>query len=182
MKVREIIDLWLNCNRYLADSEKRKMHAEAQHILDAISQEWLRRQALHLPDDEYFDWPTTEAPVGKGGIDTQRWLQQGLLGFMGYQVGSSGLAQKVRQQILTAIFDGVLPPVFPPRYLAKFGQPESSRRLQGMAETIAQLTINAKRRGSIMDVAVRHYEQDLDFLYWEYYVEKFSFAWPSTRV
>ena len=57
----------------------------------------------------------------------------------------------------------------------------SAQRLRKLAETIAALTRNAKRRrDSIMATAIEHWEQDLEFLYYEFYVEKFYFGWPTT--
>jgi hypothetical protein len=52
-----------------------------------------------------------------------------------------------------------------------------------MAETIAALTRNARRRrDQKMNAAIRDWEMDLDFLYWEYYVEKFKFDWPNSKI
>lgn len=181
LKIRELLQLWRNCVTYLADPNKAKMHKDARLVIDAINKEWLQRGKKPLEGDEFFDWPSTDANRGNGGIDTQGWLLEGLLKVMGYKVGMDGLAQNLRQRILAEIFSATLPPVFPDAYFLECGRPESSQRLKKMAETIAALTRNARRRGKILDVAIKSWEQDLEFLYYEYYVEKFHFGWPSTQ-
>jgi hypothetical protein len=73
--------------------------------------------------------------------------------------------------MLDQIFQSQIPPVFPSVYLNEWGQPRSVKRLKKMAETIAALTRNAKRRrDSRMKTAIRDCENDLNYLYHEYYV------------
>ena len=75
--------------------------------------------------------PSTEAPGGRGTLDTRGWLQEGLLAFMDYRVGSTnGAPTRTRRALLAAIFTGHLPPVFPPDYLDEWGQPGSAVRLK----------------------------------------------------
>lgn len=184
MKLRDILQLWINAITILADDRKSKKHVDAQRVVDAIRKEWVRRQRLPIDPSEYFKWPSTEAIGGDGSIDARGWLPEGVLKCLGYKVGThEGLSRNLRQRILDEIFDGPIPPMFPFEYLYEWGAPGTAQRLRKMAETIAALTRNAKRRRSAeMATAIDHWEQDLEYLYYEYYVEKFHFAWPSTEL
>jgi len=184
MKVREIMQLWKNAVTILSDEKRVSMHANARAVISAIGNEWNRRRRTPIDPDEFFRWPTTEVGRSSGNITTDGWLVEGVLQFMGYKVGKTeGLPTRLRQRILNEIFTGVIPPVFPHRYLDEWGDPGSAHRLRKLAETLAALTRNAKRRrDSIMATAIEHWEQDLEFLYYEFYVEKFQFAWPTTEL
>ena len=181
MKINDMMKLWRNAVGILADKKRRKMHRDARKVLDAIGIEWERRGEAQVESDEYFNWPSTEAAGGNGQLGTQDWLREGMLNFMGYKVGTtSGLTTTVREKILTEIFAGSLPPAFPRSYLAEWGRASTSQRLRKMAETISALIRNAKRRrDSTMSVAIEHWEQDLKFLHYKFYFEKFHFGWPS---
>lgn len=182
IKIRDLIQVWRNCVAILADPAKSKHHFDARRVIDAVNKEWARRGREPLKGDEYFTWPSTEATGGDGSVDARNWLSEGVLKEMGYKVGSTdGLAQNLRQKILAEVFQCTIPPLFPANYIAEWGPPGTSQRLRKMAETLAAFTRNARRRGSRMGTAVAHWEQDLEFLYYEYYVEKFYFAWPSTQ-
>ena len=184
MKIRETLSLWHNALRILADKSKRPQHALAQEVVDAIGREWELRRRTPLKSDDFFKWPSTEARAGDGSLDTDDWLKEGVLQFMGYRVGNTdGEPQGIRERILAEIFSGPIPPVFPRAYLDEWGRSWSVLRLKKMAETIAALTRNAKRRRDLrMQAAVRDWEKDLRFLYEEYYVGKFQFGWPATAV
>lgn len=57
----------------------------------------------------------------------------------------------------------------------------SAQRLQKLAETIAALTRNAKRRNAArMDKSIREWESDLAYLKRRYDEGRFSFTWPVT--
>ena len=151
--------------------------------VDAINAEWNRRKRNPPRVDDFFEWPSTEAEPGKRTkVDTDDWIQEGVLKFMGYQVGSSnGLSSNLRRRILEQIFEGTLPPVFPPFYLDQWGGPKSAVRLQKMAESIAAFTRNAKRkRTAKLWGAIKDWESDLRFLYEHYYINHFYFSWPSS--
>ena len=88
----------------------------------------------------------------------------------------------VRQRMLTAIFDGPIPPAFPRDYLEKWSRPGTPARLRQLAETLAAFARNAKRRREAnMDSAISDWEADLEFLYHNYYRGRFGFVWPLTR-
>ncbi|MBM1170209.1 hypothetical protein [Microvirga arabica] len=182
MDLAETIQLWRNCLDTLCDPDRAFRHADARGLLDAIGQEWLRRRLDPINPDAYFVWPSTDAKAGRHGIDTKGWLPEGMLQAMGYKVGrAEGLASSQRKLILTEIFKGHLPPLFPSRYLDEWDAPGTALRLRKLAETIASLTRNAKRRRDArMETAIQHWEQDLRFLYEKFYVGAFRFAWPDT--
>jgi hypothetical protein len=182
MDLAETFQLWHNCLDTLGDLDRAFRHADARRVLDAIGQEWLRRRLDPVNPDDYFAWPSTDAKAGRHGIDTKGWLPEGMLQAMGYKVGKTeGLAFGQRKLILAEIFKGPLPPLFPRRYLDEWDAPGTALRLRKLAETIASLTRNAKRRRDArMETAIQHWEQDLRFLYEKFYVGAFKFAWPDT--
>jgi hypothetical protein len=184
MKFSNIMKLWLNAIRIIADERQKKTHSNARKVLDAIGAEWTKREKWPAEPGEFFHWPTTETTIGDGQLETDHWLKEGMLNYMGYKVGVSGERKLlIRQNILTEVFSGSLPPVFPREYNLQWGNPNTSQRLQKIANTISALTRNAKRRhDSKMELAVADWEQDLEFLYYLFYVGKFQFDWPSIDV
>jgi hypothetical protein len=64
----------------------------------------------------------------------------------------------------------------------EWGENNSSMRLQKLANTIASLTKNAKRRKSPPAQAISDWESDLDWLKDSFYNGRFSFHWPSANV
>ncbi|MCA0305332.1 MAG: hypothetical protein LCH95_23275 [Proteobacteria bacterium] len=180
MELSKTIALWRNALAALADPRKRDSHGYAQRVVSAVGAEWERRTQAHL--DEAFPWPSTEAPGGDGGLNSSTWYEHGVLVFMQYRVGSNADASSgVRQRILREVFEGPIPPAFPREYLKQWGAPRSAQRLEKMAKAIAAFTRNAKRRrNASMDTAINDWETDLEFLYQEFYVGLFRFAWPSS--
>lgn len=95
----------------------------------------------------------------------------------------NGVATPTRRNILDAIFERELPPMPSEDYMNQWGKPKSSVRLQKMAETLAALTRNAKRkRTARMQTSIKSWEADLKYLYEGYYVDHFHFDWPSSRI
>ena len=81
------------------------------------------------------------------------------------------------------VFEGALPPVFPPDYMDAWNLPGSAARLKKLAETIAAMARLFKRRhDSRFDDAISDWEADLQFLYDEFYLGRFGFAWPTAKV
>jgi hypothetical protein len=160
------------------------MHARARTLIDAINAEWRRRMGTRIHVKGLFVWPSTEAKGGKGGLNPEEWIKEGLLHLMGYHVGANSTGpQAWRERLLSEIFACQVPPVFPDEYVSDWAEPTSVGRLQKMAETLAALTRNARRRRDAqMDSAIKDWESDLEFLYYEYYVGKFHFAWPTTKI
>ena len=183
MPMRKMISLWENSVSALSDPKKNKLRFQARMVIDALHKEWERQSEISIETDDYFSWPTIEADLGDGSISTEAWLKEGMLQYMGYKVGSTaGKNVETRKRILFEIFQGVLPPVLPPKNMHEWHKPKTAQRLRKMAETIAAFIRNAKRRhDSRMELAIDEWEHDLDYLYSEFYVGKFHFAWPSAQ-
>lgn len=183
MPIRKTITLWENCISILESSKKHKLHVEARIIIATLNKEWEIRTTKERNSDDYFSWPTIEAELGDGSISTGMWLKEGMLKHMGYKVGRvDGKGDKTRKKILSEVFHGILPPVLPRKYMKEWHHPGTSHRLKKMAETIAAFIRNAKRRhDSRMDIAIDQWEHDLDYLYYQYYVGKFYFSWPTAK-
>ena len=181
MKIPDTVNLWRNAIGILGNPAKASQHPLARRVIKAVGAEWVRRRRKPVDSTDAFSWPSTKADYGSGDLDTTDWMKEGVLKFMGYKVGNiDGEPSGIRERILAQIFLGPLPPVFPDLYLDEWGAPSSAMRHQKMAETIAALTRNAKRRhDSRMPAAVRDWEKDLEYLYFEYYVSKFNFGWPT---
>lgn len=179
----KILAIWHNASRILADNKRQDQHPKARQVLEALRLEFDRRSEPGQPD-EYFSWPTTEAQSGDGSLGPLKVQPEGMLATLGYHVGRThGLKSAARQRILAHIFENPLPPTFEQTYMDEWGEIGSAVRLQKMAESIAAFTRNTKRReDDRLDEAIRQWEQDLQFLYDKYYVDKFHFAWPVTTI
>jgi hypothetical protein len=184
VKLIQTVQLWRNCLRRLRDRQIPTGEADdAWALLSAIGEEWSRRRQNGVDPVEFFRWPSTEAYPGNGGLETREWIADGMLRYLGYTVGINGLSDDERQLILEEAFRSQLPPAFPPEYLDEWGMPETSARLQKLAETIAAFTRNARRkRASRMDTAITHWERDLQYLYDQFYIGVFRFVWPATSI
>lgn len=193
MDFSKLLVLWHNCLTAKAQKKaptKRELKKvttkrhQARIILNAIDNEWDRRIQLDPEDGEYFKWPTTDAFDGDGSVQANGWLKEGMLQILGYKVGrTAGVNTEARHQILHQVFSGSLPPAFPRSYVQQWSVPNSAARLKKMAETIAAFVRNAKRRhDQKMVIAIEEWEEDLKFLYDNFYVGKFRFGWPSSNV
>lgn len=183
-KMSKIMKLWRRAIETLADKKLKKDWGNAEAIVAIIHREWQRRRINPPRPDDYFNWPDTDAPIGPGNLSTAGWLKEGMLRYMGYQVGSTnGAPMGIRRTLLEQIFEGELPPVFEPSYLEKWGPPGSPMRLRQLAETLAAFVRNNKRRSNFSYAgAIRDWESDLNFLYDDFYVGRFSFDWPSADI
>lgn len=181
----ELIAAWrkhVELVRYIEITGKKREHLELySHLVRAVEGEWHRRSWLRHSDEQYFDWPTTEAKRGNGGLGDASWVTEGVLGYLGYAVGeSSTITASQRHAILRRVFQMHLPPIESPSYMAEWDKPGSAPRLRKMANSIASFARQAKRRRNAdMREAVTSWEVDLRMLYDEYYVGKFGFGWPS---
>jgi cold shock CspA family protein len=178
MQLLDTIQLWKNCLRRLRDQRTPSERANARALLDAIGEEWSKRARAG-----FFEWPSTEAYPGRAGLDTRAWVPDGMLRCVGYKVCINGLNNNERRLILDQLFQGQLPPAFPPEYLNEWSDPGTASRLQKLAVTIAALTRNARRRlDSQIETAIMHWEHDLEYLYNEFYVGQFGFAWLLGKI
>jgi hypothetical protein len=182
MKLQDTVNLWRNAINILDNPKQALNHDFALDVIEAVGEESERRRRGPANPDDYSSWPSTDASPGFGAIDTDHWLKEGVLKFMGYKVGNvDGEPQSIRHRILSQIFSAPLPPAFPYSYLDEC--PSSAQRLRKMAETIAALVRNGKRRrDSQMQFAIRGWDSDLEHLYYDYYVSKFHFDWPTTAI
>jgi hypothetical protein len=181
MPLSETLRVWHNATIALSDPKKAHLKADASKVLTAIDREWKRRGGGRARPEDWFKWPGTQASMGGRPLAAD-WLDEGVLKYLGYQVGkSSNLVSPLRAAILDRVFSGQLPPVFPPQYLADWGAPASAGRLRKIVESIAAFTRNAKRRSDQrLDQAILDWEHDLKFLHDTYYFGRFRFTWPAT--
>ena len=139
-------------------------------------------ERLAVLETEYFKWPTVDACPGDGEFDDSFFqYRQGLLGFVGYRVGASGVSQAQRQDLLDAVYKRPLPSLNSKEYMSKWGAPSTSLRLRKMAESIAAFARNAKRADARrLASAICEWESDLSYLKTTYYVGRYDFTWPNT--
>ncbi|KKB79725.1 hypothetical protein VW35_04220 [Devosia soli] len=179
----KILGIWKNAIRLSVSLDARRRQ-RGELALSKIEQEWKRRGLSALSSRDYFRWPSTGAPGGAGGFDLGDAPAAGVLSYLDYRVGQTrGEAPAIRQMILRRVFEGELPPVFPAEYLQQWGAKASAPRLQKLAESLASFCRNAKRRdrGNLAD-AIRDWESDLAYLHTHFYVAKFRFGWPNSRL
>lgn len=174
----QLLKLWKSNTLGAAGSSGAKRD---QHLLivAAVEKEWKRR-IRELPESEAFKWPSTDVGSGSGGGNFERH-EISYLKVLGYTVGKTdGLPDSSRRMILDRCFSGHLPPYHSVSELKKWGDPSSSLRLKKMAYHIASLAKNFKKMPSRgYDDAIADWEDDLKYLYDQYYVRYFHFAWPS---
>ena len=133
--------------------------------------------------EQSFRWPTTNAPAGDRAFpDSVFKVRHGILSALGYHVGASGLGEAQRRALLDRAYSASLPSFRDSSYASEWGTLRSGARLRKMANTIAALTRNAKRRRTQkMRVAVEQWESDLRYLKRRYYDGMYEFRWPRTR-
>ena len=138
--------------------------------------------ALEYLADLGFDWPSTIV-YGTGQNDIEAsWPQVGFLKYMGYKVGSSGIKDAARRrEVLKRTFQNELPNVNSRAYMEEWGSPNSSKRLQKIANSIAAFCSLNKRKDSPSELAISHWEEDLNWLHDNYYRGRFNFSWPNTE-
>jgi hypothetical protein len=169
-----------------AEEVHRRLKIPARTVEQATDQDKVRKleERLHrrlIELTHWFRWPSTFAIPGVNHIPNPDWHEEGMLKFLGYQVGeTAGLAEGVRQAVLASIFGGDLPPIISADYMQEWGSPGSAARLEKMANSLAAFIRNARRnRGANMTTAIRHWEADLEFLFESYYRDMFRFGWPN---
>ena len=93
------------------------------------------------------------------------------------------LSPNVRWRVLEYAFECRLPPLDGPDYYFEWSMPLTAQRLKKMANTLAALTRNAKRRDAMSYAkAIDDWEDDLVLLRDKYYLDFFHFGWPATHV
>lgn len=131
---------------------------------------------------EQFSWSATTASPGSQNLSIDAFkYEEGLLRHYGYKVGMNGLPESKRWEILDTVFLRPLLHIDNVVYLSEWGEPNSARRLQKLADSIAAFARNAKRRNkSSFNKAIQDWETDLAYLKRTYYNNRFSFQYPRT--
>ena len=185
--------------QYIQDIIKKKI-PEWKHPLTLKQKEWhykywpqLRKEwktiDIHkkakdfrewLTHEDWFEWPSTMAPLGPGEITSTPMHSDGLFSYLEYHVGKTGAQEEERRDILDRIFGDELPRINSDEYMAEFGKPKSPQRLQKMANFLAAEARNyARNQTSDYSEAISDYKSDLDYLYEKYYVREFRFDQPG---
>ncbi|WP_349269884.1 hypothetical protein MPNTM1_00393 [Mycolicibacterium parafortuitum] len=123
-------------------------------------------------DVEVVHYPQTAnvAPtVGRKivvNLDTGEWPTTGVLGFLGYRVGRTGLGETARRGILAEALSVELVAGSPAAtaYIAEWGPPNSNRRLQKMVNSLSAFARSARRRSADFSQAIADWESDLNWL------------------
>ena len=149
---------------------------------------WLPQALEEQGIEDWFPWPSTLAPIGVDEMNNVVMHSEGMFSYLGYHVGKQGIPDDDRHEILDWIFHNKLPRVNDDSYRAEFGEPESSMRLEKMANFLAAEVRNfTRKRTADYSQSVIHYKGDLDYLYHKYYVGRFGFdkdpnpdfVWPE---
>jgi hypothetical protein len=64
MSAWDTVQLWRNALKTLADPQKSARHSTARFVLQAVWEEWERRECKLDPDEDGFPWPSTRADEG----------------------------------------------------------------------------------------------------------------------
>jgi hypothetical protein len=125
---------------------------------------------IKLADNWAWEWPTTRIfETTRHGIDFSESPWQGVLAKFHYFVGhqKNGLNEEQRRVILDIVFRIEFPDLgLPQKHIKQWGVPDSSGRLQKLAESLAAFCRNAKKqpnRGSY-GLAIHQWNVDLDYL------------------
>lgn len=141
------------------DIDLNKICALRKVIVRTYSGDW-NENLLKL-----LKWPSTDAPPGFESLFPEGWQTTGLLKIYGYRVGKEGLSETQRRAILCRMVEKDIPQGgFTHSYINSWGESNSIERLLKLARTIAALCRNAKRSPNDYDMAIDHWESDLDFL------------------
>ena len=131
-----------------------------------------------------FKWPTTNVIIGDG---TQKFdgnaPAMGFLSYLGYKVGLNGRKKNQRYLALERALTETLPDrVFDDDYINQWGNPNTAKRLQKIANNIAWFCRNMRKRNNPNDQdAIDDWESDLQWLKIKYYHKyRYEFEWPET--
>jgi hypothetical protein len=182
--IAELLAMYRKCTKKMAGHRPAEISPLVLVLHKAILNEWDRRLALLSSAEGYFQWPSTDAPLGDGGLPAIAWRSVGMLSALGYHVGTTeGIPEDERRFILDQLFQIALPPLNDMAYMIEWGTAQTAVRLKKLAETIAALTRNAKRRRSRdLQVACEEWEADLEYLYTTCYIGRFRFVWPAIEI
>ena len=90
-----------------------------------------------------FTWPDTDVIPGEEKLADGVFVHaNGLLGYLGYRVGTSGVSSESRRDLLAYVYTESLPTVNSADYMNEWGKPRSLERLRKLANSIATFTKN----------------------------------------
>lgn len=137
---------------------------------------------LMLSHGKPFSWPSPDIIPGDGILDQGVFnVDSGFMRLIGYRVGVAGVGERQRHDLLVDAFTEEQPALRGHPQEHEWSTPRSSRRLEKMANVIAALTRNAKRRTRPPKVAIQEWQADLAFLKRTIYDGHFDFNWPGTE-
>ncbi|MGD0419805.1 MAG: hypothetical protein ABSA68_09565 [Xanthobacteraceae bacterium] len=167
-----------NVFRILAKPE-HELREKALNLREEVSSTY----RIQATQGEWFAWPSTIASRGVRELKEIGWRPHGMLSFLGYHVGEmQATPSDIRLCILEYAFECHLPPLNDLAYYLEWGGPQTAQRLNKLANTLAALTRNAKRRNAASyATAIDDWECDLAFLRDRYYCNFLHFGWPATN-
>lgn len=138
-----------------------------------------------LLSEDRFIWPHTIAEPGKRHMKYLNAPEEGLLKYLGYKVGVSGLSTSRRHAILEKALQWDVPNSCGAEMQEEWGAASTCRRLKKLSYTIASF-VKLKKRMKSRDrysQAIRDWEDDLSWLKEQYYAPcQPRFTWPRTDV
>lgn len=131
-----------------------------------------------------FKWPTINFDLIRGNPDffsnELKLKEEGLLGKMGYHVGTSGVGQKKRREILADVLEMPSEQIQRLGFHDYWGNAKDTSRLKAMAFAIFCF-INCRKTNPSMIYAIGDWRDDLDWLKANYYdnLAVKPFEWPD---
>ena len=131
-----------------------------------------------------FKWPTINFDLIRGVPDffsnELKLKEEGLLGKMGYHVGSSGVGQKKRREILADVLELPFEQIQRQGFNDYWGNAKDTSRLKAMAFAIFCF-INCRKNNPSMIYAIGDWRSDLEWLKTTYYdnLKVKPFEWPD---
>lgn len=136
----------------------------------ALREHWLEMIRTHnsgtAESSDEVEWPRYAVASRSQALSGVVFPhEQGMLSFMGYQVGmTSPLTDEDRRAILRYVFYGELPTVMSAAYTAEWGPPASAKRFSKLRITISTFVENAMRRRTDMRIAIMEWKSDLEYI------------------
>lgn len=141
----------------------------------------------NLIDSKSSKTPKTAKPKIKKRItidltklNNAKIREVGLLSAIGYRVGNNGEKKAIRHDLLDYVFKTDLPTKIDPEYLSEWGDKKSPKRLYKLLNSLSAFIANAKSNtAGDYSTAIKHWEEDYQYLKSKYYDKKHSFELPS---
>lgn len=178
----KLIPYWNNAKIFTADGFLNFLDGHVEGNEDAAQVNRLLQQC-HYFQAGYFKWPYTDVYPSENLLRAIDAPRIGVLRYMGYRVGNSGLDISERHKILERIFLEKLPFVDSMAYMNEWHTAATPFRLKKLANAIAGFTKVHKRQrnADACKTAILSWEEDLKWLKREYYdTMNFCFWWPTT--